>query len=81
MTIRTLQQNDNEQLALLIQTSLASLGLDKAGTAYYDPQLKYLSFYYEQLTDACYWVIEHQNKIIGGVGIAPLEAMPKVCEL
>ncbi|GMA07926.1 N-acetyltransferase [Tetragenococcus halophilus subsp. flandriensis] len=81
MTIRTLQQNDNEQLALLIQTSLASLGLDKAGTAYYDPQLKYLSSYYEQLTDACYWVIEHQNKIIGGVGIAPLEAMPKVCEL
>lgn len=81
MIIRTLQQSDNKQLAQLIQTSLAYLGLDKAGTAYYDPQLKYLYSYYEQLTNACYWVIEHQNKIIGGVGIAPLETMPKVCEL
>lgn len=81
MGIRTLQETDNKQLAQLIKSSLISAGLDKPGTAYYDPQLQQLSFYYEHLTNANYWVIEQQNKIIGGVGIAPLEDLPEICEL
>ncbi|GMA48149.1 GNAT family N-acetyltransferase [Tetragenococcus muriaticus] len=81
MIIRTLQEADNKQLAQLIQSSLISAGLDKPGTAYFDPYLQQLSFYYSQLTDAQYWVIEQQNKIIGGVGIAPLEDIPEICEL
>lgn len=81
MKIRTLKVEDNEQLSQLIQSSLISADLDKPGTAYFDPHLQQLSFYYAQLTNAHYWVIEHQNKIIGGVGIAPLEDVAKVCEL
>ncbi|MDN6139539.1 MAG: GNAT family N-acetyltransferase [Tetragenococcus koreensis] len=81
MIIRTLQETDNKQLAQLIQSSLISAGLDKPGTAYFDPHLQHLSSYYTQLTNAHYWVIEQQNKIIGGVGIAPLEDIPEICEL
>ncbi|GEQ50318.1 GNAT family N-acetyltransferase [Tetragenococcus koreensis] len=81
MTIRNLQETDNKQLAQLIKTSLASVNLDKPGTAYFDPQLAHLSFFYEQLPHARYWVIDYQDKIIGGVGIAPLEEISKVCEL
>lgn len=70
---------DKEQVKDLVQKSLKSLGLDKPGTAYYDPELDDLYSFYQKQKNGQYWVIEKEDKIVGGVGIAPF--IGEVCEL
>ncbi len=78
MILREMTFSDNKQVKDLIQTSLKSLGLDKPGTAYFDPELNNLYAYYEKGISN-YWVIEESGVIVGGVGIAPFK--DEVCEL
>jgi len=80
LQIRPIQEKDNESLFHLIQKILKSYGLDKPGTAYFDPELAKLSYYYEEKEPAQYFVLENeQEEIIGGVGIAPFDQ--GTCEL
>lgn len=70
---------DKQQVKVLVQKSLKSLGFDKPGTAYYDPELDDLYRFYQKKKNGQYWVIEEADKIVGGVGIAPFTK--GVCEL
>lgn len=81
MQLRTIQSKDDLQIAQLIQNSLKERGFDRPGTAYFDPQLNHLTDYYQSLSHARYWVIEHKAEIIGGAGIAPLDKLMDTCEL
>ncbi|MEC0239995.1 GNAT family N-acetyltransferase [Paenibacillus dokdonensis] len=81
MIIRDIKKEDNVKVKEIIQDSLKSLGLAIPGTAYFDPQLNDLHQYYTHLKHANYWVVELEGEVVGGIGIAPFNEHPKVCEL
>lgn len=81
MIIREIKREDNQQIKKLIQTSLESLNLDIEGTAYFDPQLNDLYYFYNSLTNAKYWIVEINNRVVGGIGIAPFNEEEEICEL
>ncbi|MEG8980305.1 GNAT family N-acetyltransferase [Priestia megaterium] len=81
MIIREIKIEDNKKIKEIIQDSLKSLGLDIPGTAYFDPQLNDLYQYYNNLNYAKYWVLEINQEVVGGIGIAPFNEEDKVCEL
>lgn len=72
MQIREMKEKDNQRMEQIIKRSLESFNLNIPGTAYFDPQLSSLSQYYQQQPNAKYWVVVNdQDEVIGGVGIAP----------
>lgn len=82
MNIREIKEKDNPAIEQIIKRSLESFGLDIPGTAYFDPQLSSLSDYYHKLPNAKYWVVvDEQEEVVGGVGIAPFGKHDGVCEL
>lgn len=81
MIIREITQQDNAAIKKIIQDSLSSLGLAIPGTAYFDPQLADLHQYYNNLSQAKYWIVERDGEVVGGVGIAPFDEQAKICEL
>ncbi|MFF2911452.1 GNAT family N-acetyltransferase [Paenibacillus sp. NPDC057934] len=81
MKIREMNNEDNAKIKKVIQDSLKSLGLDIPGTAYFDPQLNDLHHYYNNSKHANYWVVEMENEVVGGIGIAPFNEHEQVCEL
>ena len=79
--IREIQQKDNQAIAQIVRDVLMELGAPKVGTAYADPNLDFLFESY-QSSKSIYFVIENNNKIIGGAGIAQLEnESDSICEL
>lgn len=71
--LRDIKPQDNVAIKNIIQTTLTEFGNNIPGTAYYDPELDTLAeFYNSQPDKAHYWVIEHNNQILGGGGLAPL---------
>lgn len=81
MIIREIQPSDNEAIKKVIQRSLEKLGLNVPGTAYFDPQLSDLYSYYANLKHAKYWIVEMENTVVGGIGIAPFDKEHTICEL
>lgn len=81
MIIRTIKKEDNLIVKKIIQESLESLKFAIEGTAYFDPQLGCLNEYYDNLNNAKYWVVELDNKIVGGIGIALFDNEQGICEL
>lgn len=80
--IRPIEKRDNGQMERIIKRSLESVGLDIPGTAYFDPQLGQLTEYYAVLPQANYWVLVDENDaVLGGIGIAPFEGQAGTCEL
>ena len=79
MLIRNINKADNLVIKTIIQDSLKKRGFDLPGTAYFDPQLDDLTHHYQSLEAATYWVIEIDQQVIGGVGIAPYSN--GICEL
>ncbi len=79
--IRKIHPDDNQEVAKIIRQVLIEMGGPKISTAYEDRSLDIM---YETYTvdDASYFVVEEDDKIIGGAGIAQLEnESSKVCEL
>lgn len=79
--IRKIEQKDSADAANVIRTVLIEHNVPKVGTAYADASLDCM---YETYTTekSAYFVVEHDGKIIGGAGIAPLENGPSdTCEL
>ncbi|WP_100010230.1 GNAT family N-acetyltransferase [Lentibacillus sediminis] len=82
MEIREIQEKDNRAMEQIIKRSLESFDLNIPGTAYFDPQLGNLAQFYKQQSNARYWVIvNEQDEVAGGVGIAPFARKSGVCEL
>jgi putative acetyltransferase len=79
--IREIQKTDNPEVANVIRTVLIEHNVPKVGTAYADPQLDYMFEAYSE-PNSMYFVVELNDKIIGGAGIAPLaNGSAEICEL
>ncbi|MGF1682068.1 bifunctional helix-turn-helix transcriptional regulator/GNAT family N-acetyltransferase [Photobacterium minamisatsumaniensis] len=80
-TLRLLTPQDNASMAAVVRRVSAEYGLtpDK-GYGVSDPTLDDLSLVYAGENTA-FWVVEKDNRILGGGGIAPLSGEENVCEL
>ena len=78
-TIREIQSKDNGAVELIIRNCLIEFNGNREGTAWQDPDLGRFSEIYNTETEK-YWVAE-TDRIVGGVGIAPLIGVDGVCEL
>lgn len=80
-TIRPIQKKDNDQIASVIRSVLIEHDVPKVGTAYADAALDCMFETYD--TDrAVYFVVEENETLIGGAGIAQLANYDgNVCEL
>lgn len=82
MQIREIEEKDNSTMEQIIKRSLESFELNIPGTAYFDPQLGSLAQFYKQQSNAKYWVVvNEQDAVVGGVGIAPFGLKRDICEL
>ena len=77
--IREIQARDNGIIELIIRNCLIEFNGNREGTVWSDPELRRLSEFYNS-DNKKYWVAE-SDKIVGGVGIAPLSGIDGVCEL
>ncbi|MDK9760218.1 GNAT family N-acetyltransferase, partial [Vibrio sp. D173a] len=79
--LRPMTKADNAQVADVIRKVSAEHGLtEDKGYGVADPTLNAMYSVYNQ-DKAMYWVIEHQGKVVGGGGFAPLAGKPEGCEL
>ena len=79
--IREIKQEDNVQIAKVIRDVLIEFGVPKVGTAYEDKATDEMYENFQKST-SIYYVIEHNNKIVGGAGIAQLDNFEgNTCEL
>lgn len=82
LQVRPITAADNPHIAQVIRDVSAEFGLtaDKGYTVS-DPQLDHLFELYSAEHSA-YWIVEHQGKVVGGGGVAPLAcSAPDICEL
>jgi putative acetyltransferase len=81
MLIREIEEKDNKAVGNIVQKVLMELGAPKIGTAYSDPYLFSLFEVYNN-ANAIYFVVEENENVIGGAGVAALEnASNEICEL
>ena len=79
--IREILPKDNAQLATVIREVILEMGAPKTGTAYEDAATDKMFETYQK-EKAAYFVLEYQNKIVGGGGIAQLDNFEgNTCEL
>lgn len=79
--IRPIEKKDNPHVARVIRSVLENFGVPKVGTAYADIALDCMFETYQK-ERAVYFVVEVDNRIIGGAGIAKLDNYEgNVCEL
>jgi putative acetyltransferase len=78
--IREIEAKDNGAVEAVIRACLVEFGADHEGTAWADPDLGRFSEIYNA-PGSRYWVAEDETgRIVGGVGIGPLDA-EGLCEL
>ena len=70
--IRLIEKKDNPQIAKVIRNVLEDFNVPKVGTAYADKSLDCMFETYQK-PKAVYFVVEENNKIIGGAGVAKLD--------
>ncbi|ATF94412.1 transcriptional regulator SlyA [Cedecea neteri] len=80
--IRPICSEDNHAIAEVIRQSFRDNKIDHLeGVSLHDPALNDLTSAYQK-SGSGYWVVEREGKILGGVGIAPLQgAGEEYCEL
>ncbi len=71
VTIRSIEQRDDEAIAKIVRENLKTYHLDIPGTAYYDPELDHLSQYYaEKSHERVYFIAETEaGEVVGGIGM------------
>lgn len=79
--IRLIEKKDNSQIAKVIRSVLEDFNVPKVGTAYADKSLDCMFETYHK-PKTVYFVVEENDKIIGGAGVAKLDNFEgNVCEL
>lgn len=79
--IRLIEKKDNAQIARVIRSILEDFNVPKVGTAYADKALDQMFETYQK-PRAAYFVVEQNNEIIGGAGVAQLDNYGgNICEL
>ena len=81
MLIRPIIKSDNKPLATILREVLIEMNIPKNGSAYEDPEIDNMYNSYNS-TKSRYFVVEENDKILGGAGINPLrDAESDICEL
>ena len=81
MLIRSINESDNKSLSRILREVLVEMEIPKKGSAYEDPELDKMFEAYQN-PRSIYYIIEHENKILGGAGISKLkEGASDICEL
>ena len=79
--IRPITPRDDSRMAQIIRTVMPEFGADGPGFAIHDPEVDALANAYQQPMHA-YFVVEMDDEVVGGAGIAPLQgADSSICEL
>lgn len=79
--IRLIEKKDNAEVAKVIRSVLEDFNVPKVGTAYADVSLDSMFENYQK-PKAVYFVVEENDKIIGGAGVAKLDNFEgNICEL
>ena len=79
--LRTIQKDDNMQLAQIIRDTLTEFKANKPGTVYYDETTDQL-FELFQKPGSIYFVALMDDELVGGGGIYPSDGLPNgTCEL
>lgn len=79
--IRPITPADDLAVARIIRGVMPEFGADGPGFAIHDPEVDAMSAAYDR-PGAAYFVVEHEGRVQGGGGVAPLEGGPEgVCEL
>lgn len=76
--IRPIEKKDNKEIAILIREVFNEFNAPKIKSVYDDPRTDRL--YQEfRCPNAEYWVVEYNNKILGGCGFYPTEGLTAIC--
>lgn len=79
--IREITREDNSQIAVVIRDVIVEMGAPKVGTAYADAATDKMFETYQK-ENSKYFVVEYNNKIVGGAGISKLDNFEgNICEL
>ncbi len=79
--IRLIEKKDNPQIAKVIRSVLEDFNVPKVGTAYADVSLDSMFENYQK-PKSVYFVVEENDRIIGGAGVAQLDNFDgNICEL
>ena len=80
-SIRPITQADDAAVAGIIRTVMPEFGAVGSGFAINDPEVDWMSRAYAEPRSS-YFVIEHEGRVLGGAGVAPLvDGEADVCEL
>ena len=81
MLIRPINESDNKHISLILREVLIEMDIPRIGSAYEDPEINNMYESY-QSTRSIYFVVEENNKILGGAGINQLKNGDiNICEL
>lgn len=81
MIIRKIQITDNPFIKDIIQSTLIEFGLPTTGTAYEDYETQNMFEAYQKDNEV-YYILEDNNKVVGGGGIKALNGnQNNICEL
>lgn len=81
MNIREIRASDNQKIEEIVKSTIVEFGLPTQGSAYEDNDTQNMYEAYQGF-NACYFVLELENEVVGGGGIKPLQGENSdVCEL
>ena len=72
MLIRPINESDNKQIAVILREVLVEMDIPRIGSAYEDPEIDKMYESY-QSDRSRYFIVEENNKILGGAGINQLK--------
>lgn len=81
LVIRPIEAQDDASIADIIRRGLEAYGLDRPGTAYFDPELDHLSSHYSNGPRRAYYIAELDGTVVGGAGTSPVDGIEGVAEL
>lgn len=81
LVIRAIEARDDAAIARIIRHNLEAYGLDRPGTAYFDPELDHLSRYYSASPHRAYFIAELDGTVVGGAGASPVPGATGTAEL
>ena len=81
MLIRPINESDNKQIAVILREVLVEMDIPRIGSAFEDPEIDKMYESY-QSNRSRYFIVEENNKILGGAGINELKNGDiNICEL
>ena len=83
LNYKKLEAKYDAQIAAIIRTNLERFHLNVPGTVYFDPELDHLSEFYDANPEkrAYFVVLDDEERVIGGIGIAEFGGIPNCAEL